>query len=163
MLSHKKINSPVGPLHLVSTGSELAAVVFDSAWTEFVQNEKWEVADGTDHIIQKSESQLAEYFSGKRMQFDIPLHLSGTEFQKAAWKSLLNIPFGQTFSYSEQANKLNNPHAVRAIGAANGKNKICIIIPCHRVIGKNGSLTGFSGGIEIKKQLLKLEGLALLS
>lgn len=163
MLTHKKINSPVGALHLVSTGTELAALVFDSSWLNFIQNENWEVADGTDDVIQKSEFQLAEYFSGKRTQFDIPLHFSGTEFQKAAWKSLLSIPFGQTFSYSEQAKNLNSPQAVRAIGAANGKNKICIIVPCHRVIGKNGSLTGFSGGIEIKKQLLKLEGCNSLS
>lgn len=158
MFKHKKINTPVGPLHLVSTGTELAAVVFESSWSSFIKKEKWQIEDGTDAVINNTENQLAEYFTGRRSQFDIPLYFSGTAFQKAAWKSLLSIPFGETFSYSEQARNLNKPAAARAIGAANGKNKICIIVPCHRVIGKNGALTGFSGGVEVKKQLLRLEG-----
>lgn len=163
MFIHKKINSQVGPLHVVSTGVKLAAIVFDNAWTDFLEREGWELSAGTDEIIQQTETQLEEYFSGERKQFDIPLHFSGSEFQLQTWQSLLKIPFGKTFSYGEQAKTLNRPDAVRAVGTANGKNKICIIVPCHRVIGKNGSLTGFSGGIEIKKQLLRLESCGSLT
>lgn len=154
IFTHRKIKSPVGILHAVSNGNALAALVFDNGWKSFIESEGWSFSDGSDEITGETEKQLAEYFSGNRTEFDIPLYLSGTEFQNQAWKALLKIPFGKTFSYSEQAEKLKNPAAVRAVGAANGKNKICIIVPCHRVIGKNGSLTGFGGGLDIKKQLL---------
>lgn len=157
MFNYQKIKSPVGALYLVSTGRALAAVVFESGWPAFLENQKWELSPGSDPVIKKTEAQLLEYFAGKRTEFDIPLYFSGTDFQNLAWKSLMTIPYGETASYSDQAKRLKKPEAVRAVGAANGKNKICIIVPCHRVIGKNGSLTGFSGGIEIKKQLLKLE------
>jgi methylated-DNA-[protein]-cysteine S-methyltransferase len=151
------MNSPVGVLHLVSSGEALAAVVFENGWKRFLANEGWDVQDGTDNVIRTTERQLNEYFGGQRKEFDIPLLFSGTEFQNQAWRALTEIPFGKTFSYSEQAMKLKNPAAVRAVGAANGKNKICIVVPCHRVIGKDGSLTGFAGGTEVKKILLNLE------
>jgi methylated-DNA-[protein]-cysteine S-methyltransferase len=102
-------------------------------------------------------SQLNEYFSGKRREFELPLDLHGTEFQVAAWKSLARIPFGRTSSYGEQAASIGRPTAVRAIGGANGRNPVAVILPCHRVIGANGSLTGFGGGLEVKKWLLQHE------
>ena len=101
--------------------------------------------------------QLHEYFSGDRRTFDLPLDLKGTPFQLQAWHALLEIPYGETLTYGEQAVAISNPKAVRAIGLANGKNPISIIVPCHRVIGKNGTLTGYGGGIERKKFLLQLE------
>lgn len=102
--------------------------------------------------------QLEEYFSGKREVFDLPLSPRGTAFQLRVWKSLQNIPFGKTVSYSDIAHDIRNPNAVRAVGLANGRNPIPIIIPCHRVIGKDGSLTGYGGGLPIKEKLLALEG-----
>lgn len=114
-------------------------------------------------ITKECRKQLEEYFLGKRKIFDIKLDMKGTEFQKLAWEKLIEIPYGQTASYQEQAIKMKNPKAVRAVGGANGKNSIPIIIPCHRVIGKNGKLIGYSGGeggndgISIKKYLLELE------
>ncbi|MBQ3438274.1 MAG: methylated-DNA--[Fusobacterium sp.] len=101
--------------------------------------------------------QLKEYFLGKRKKFDIKLDIVGTEFQKSAWQALLKIPYGKTISYSEQAKMIKNEKAIRAIGGANGKNNLPILIPCHRVIGKNGDLVGYSGGIDIKIYLLELE------
>jgi len=108
-------------------------------------------------ILARAEIQLREYFSGKRTVFDIPLAPEGTEFRKLVWQQLAKIPYGQTISYGEQARRLGRPSAARAVGAANGKNPIGIIIPCHRVIGATGSLTGFAGGIESKRKLLALE------
>lgn len=152
-----KMKSPIGNLNLVSSGDKLTALVFDQGWNNFVESEKLELIEKKDKLLVKTEKQLNEYFSGNRTEFDIPLEIGGTDFQNKAWKSLLTIPFGQTVSYAEQALKIKNPKAVRAVGAANAKNKIAIIIPCHRVVGKNGSLTGFAGGLNTKQQLLELE------
>lgn len=105
------------------------------------------------HVIR----QLEEYFAGARTQFDLKLGVAGTEFQQQAWRALQKIPFGKTKSYQEQAQKIGKPRAVRAIGAANGRNPIPIVVPCHRVIGKDGSLTGFGGGIDRKRWLLEHE------
>jgi len=105
----------------------------------------------------ETERQLAEYFAGKRTQFDLPLDPRGTAFQKAVWRSLRQIPFGETRSYGEIASTIGAPRANRAVGAANGKNPLSIVVPCHRVIGANGALTGFGGGLETKAQLLALE------
>ncbi len=101
-----------------------------------------------------AQSQLKEYFKGQRKQFNLDLNPKGTAFQKLVWQQLVKIPYGQTISYGELAKKIGNPNASRAVGMANGKNPISIIVPCHRVLGKNGSLTGFGGGIEVKKYLL---------
>ena len=111
----------------------------------------------THPIIQQTINQLSEYFAGKRNSFDIPLSLKGTEFQKNVWNALLQIPYGKTISYAQLAKKVNNPKACRAVGSANGKNPVAIIIPCHRVIAANGSLGGYAYGLETKKQLLELE------
>ncbi|TKB45114.1 methylated-DNA--[protein]-cysteine S-methyltransferase [Thalassotalea mangrovi] len=102
--------------------------------------------------------QLTEYFDGKRTQFDVKLAPAGTQFQKQVWQALQQIPYGKTSSYGELATSINNPKAVRAVGTANGANKIAIIIPCHRVIGANKSLTGYAGGLDLKAKLLTLEG-----
>ncbi|MDR0444493.1 MAG: methylated-DNA--[protein]-cysteine S-methyltransferase [Treponema sp.] len=108
-------------------------------------------------LIKNAAAQLAEYFNGKRKKFDLPLDLQGTDFQITVWESLQQIPFGETRSYGEIAAMTGNPKASRAVGMANNRNPIAIIIPCHRVIGSNGSLTGYAGGIELKRQLLELE------
>jgi len=108
-------------------------------------------------LIENCHKQLMEYFEGKRTKFDIPLYLEGTEFQKSIWSALQDIPFGETCSYKEVAIKINNEKAVRAVGLANNKNRIPIIIPCHRVVGINGSLTGYAGGLELKQFLIDLE------
>ena len=142
---------------MVSNTEKLMVLLFDNNWTEFCENFEFELISKKNQVLRDTEKQLKEYFLGSRKEFDIPLEFSGTAFQKQAWKTLQQIPFGKTISYAQQALKMKNPKAVRAVGGANGKNNICIIVPCHRVIGKNGSLTGFGGGINIKKQLLQLE------
>ena len=108
-------------------------------------------------LTQRAIHQLKEYFSGTRKSFDLPLEMNGTEFQKKVWNALLDIPYGETRSYKDIAEKIGNPKAVRAVGGANNKNKLMIIVPCHRVIGANGSLTGYAGGMEAKARLIELE------
>lgn len=108
-------------------------------------------------LIKKTFQELDEYFSGKRKTFDLPLKLNGTEFQKKIWQELIKIPYGKTISYKELAKRAGNEKACRAAGMANNKNKIMIVIPCHRVVGSNGYLTGYAGGLNVKKQLLDLE------
>lgn len=108
-------------------------------------------------VLAKAVGQLEEYFAGKRTTFDLPLHLPGTEFQKSVWAALQQIPYGETTTYSDIANRINRPAARRAVGAANGRNPICICVPCHRVIGSNGQLVGYSGGLPHKKWLLDME------
>ena len=153
------MQSPVGVMTLVASGKGLAAVLwekdheadgFDS------QLEKLKRNDGHP-ILQKTKLQLEEYFSGQRKEFNLPLDFHGTPFQKQVWKELLNISYGQTKTYSYQANRIGDIKKVRAVANANGKNPISIIAPCHRVIGKDGSLTGFAGGLEIKEWLINHE------
>ncbi len=118
--------------------------------------------DEIPECLASAYNQLQEYFSGKRKKFDLKLNISGTDFQKKVWNALLDIPYGETRTYQDIALAIGSPGACRAVGGANNKNKIPIIIPCHRVIGKDGSLIGFGSGLEIKKQLLKLERLEKL-
>ena len=113
--------------------------------------------EGDSDIIRETMAQLSQYFEGERHQFDLPLLLVGSEFQKQVWKELLSIPFGQTESYAGLSKKLGNEAAIRAVAAANGANAISIIVPCHRVLGSDGSLTGYAGGLETKRKLLRLE------
>ncbi|MGN1214738.1 MAG: methylated-DNA--[protein]-cysteine S-methyltransferase [Candidatus Cryptobacteroides sp.] len=112
---------------------------------------------GTSAVLERTKMQLNEYFAGKRRAFDIPLHPVGTEFQRRVWMALTTIPYGETRSYKEIAASIGNPQGIRAVAKAIGTNAICILIPCHRVIGSNSSLTGFSGGLETKKHLLDIE------
>ena len=149
--------APFGVLHVVASDLGVRYVMFENdAHPKPLDALKLQLDDSHD-VMRKALSQLNEYFSGKRREFELPLDLHGTEFQVAAWKSLARIPFGHTSSYGEQAASIGRPTAVRAIGGANGRNPVAVILPCHRVIGANGSLTGFGGGIEVKKWLLQYE------
>lgn len=148
--------SPVGLLKLVVDGQKLIAILWDNEKLNRVKlDEMTECVD--DPLLLKIEKQLNEYFTGKRSNFDVSIKASGTEFQEKVWDLLYKIPYGTTCSYKDIAVKLGKPNAVRAIGAAIGKNPISIIIPCHRVVGSNGSLTGFAGGLEKKRMLLEIE------
>lgn len=118
---------------------------------------KSEYTEQNSDIIEKTKSQLIEYFNNKRTDFNLPLIFAGSAFQKKVWNELLNIPYGKTISYLDLALKIGDKNAVRAVASANGANAISIIVPCHRVIGRNGELTGYAGGLSVKKKLLNLE------
>ena len=151
---YRSIQSPVGKLHAVCSETALHELVFDQLFDksriEFLSRK-------ASPLLDLVETQLNEYFAGKRTEFQLPLDPAGTDFQKQAWKALTKIPFGKTYSYAEQAAKLKNPSAVRAVGGANSANPICIIVPCHRVIRKDGQIGGYAGGLSTKQFLLKLE------
>lgn len=155
MLHFKYMQSPIGKITLLSNESELVAL-----YTNNEEMPKLELAKKSDShkILRLAEQQLNEYFQGSRKTFNLPLNPEGTEFQTKAWNALLSIAYGEIWSYGQQAQYLNSPKAQRAVGGANGKNPIPIIIPCHRVIGSKGKLTGFSGGMIMKVFLLRLEG-----
>jgi methylated-DNA-[protein]-cysteine S-methyltransferase len=155
-LFYKEIESPVGKLKLVASSNALVAVLWERERPNRVKLDTMTL-DPQHPILLETERQLAEYFSGERIQFDLPLQPDGSEFQKKVWQALREIPFGQTRSYLDLAKALGSSKAARAIGAANGKNPLSIIVPCHRVVGADGSLTGFAGGVETKAALLALE------
>ena len=148
--------SPVGRLTLVASDAGLAAVLWENDNPKRVP---LAIAgeDASHPVLREAQRQLKEYFAGTRTSFDLPLDFQGTDFQKRVWAALLTIPFGETRSYGEIAQALGNPGASRAVGAANGRNPISIIAPCHRVIGSTGKLTGFAGGLAAKARLLGLE------
>ncbi len=149
-----RIQSPVGELTLVASAKGLRGIYMEDHRKAPPTPAIWK---NDPSRFAEAVEQLAEYFSGKRGSFDLPLDLQGTPFQLRAWHALLEIPFGETRTYAEQAALIDNPKAVRAIGLANGRNPVSIIVPCHRVIGKNGTLTGYGGGLERKRFLLELE------
>ncbi|HEF4761520.1 TPA: methylated-DNA--[protein]-cysteine S-methyltransferase [Pseudomonas putida] len=149
--------SPVGELKLVANGSRLAAILWENDKPGRVRLGPMSEASDSPILLRAAE-QLREYFDGTRQCFELELDFAGTAFQKQVWAALLTIPFGETRSYSQIAEQIGNPSAVRAVGAANGKNPISIVAPCHRVIGASGKLTGFAGGLEAKALLLTLEG-----
>jgi methylated-DNA-[protein]-cysteine S-methyltransferase len=152
----KTVKTPVGLLKLVASEAALMAVLWENDDPKPVR--LGPVAEDVEHpILCEAEHQLAEYFAGARKSFALPLDFAGTPFQKRVWAELLNIPFGQTRTYAEIATAIGKPRAFRAVGAANGKNPISIVAPCHRVIGKDGSLTGFAGGLKAKECLLGIE------
>lgn len=154
---HTTIDSPIGPLGLVATDRGLRAVSWRGEETSVKLPADME--RNPEHpILQQTTQQLNEYFDGKRTSFDLPLDLRGTPFQESAWRALGDIPYGSTRSYGEQAALIGRPRAVRAVGQANGRNPVPIVLPCHRVIGANGSLVGFGGGLDLKTQLLQHEG-----
>lgn len=154
--SFKWIEAPVGPLQLVARGDGLAAILWEKDKPTRVP--LGPLTEEPDHpVLAEAERQLGEYFDGRRKTFELKLTFAGTDFQQQVWRALLTIPYGETRSYSEIARQIGSPDAVRAVGAANGRNPISIVAPCHRVIGANGSLTGFAGGIETKRRLLALE------
>jgi len=154
---YKTMPSPVGLLTLVANDHGLAAVLWENDDPKRVRLSP--LHEDTRHpVLLEAERQLQDYFAGRRETFSLKLDfIGGTEFQQKVWAALLTIPFGETRSYAQIAEQIGNPNAVRAVGAANGKNPISIIAPCHRVIGSNGKLTGFAGGMEAKAFLLKLE------
>ncbi|TFH80637.1 MULTISPECIES: methylated-DNA--[protein]-cysteine S-methyltransferase [Pseudomonas] len=149
--------SPVGELKLVANDSRLAAILWENDKPNRVRLGPMNEAPDNP-VLLKTARQLEEYFAGTRSAFDLELDFVGTEFQKKVWAALLTIPFGETRTYSQIAQQIGHPSAVRAVGAANGRNPISIIAPCHRVIGASGKLTGFAGGLEAKECLLTLEG-----
>lgn len=153
---YKTMNSPVGKLKLVGSDNGLAAILWENDDPNRVQLKT--LSENQNHaVLLEAEEQLNEYFTSKRKVFSLMLDFKGTDFQKKVWQALLTIPFGETRSYGQIAKQIGNPKAVRAVGAANGRNPISIIAPCHRVIGANGKLTGFAGGLEVKACLLALE------
>jgi methylated-DNA-[protein]-cysteine S-methyltransferase len=148
--------SPVGQLTLIGSDAGLSAVLWPNDPPARVRRDG--VRESADHpLLRMARVQLQDYFDGARTRFDLPLDFIGTDFQCAVWRALLDIPFGQTRSYAQIAAAIGRPKAVRAVGAANGRNPISIIAPCHRVVGSNGALTGFAGGLEAKAFLLDLE------
>ncbi|TDV72809.1 methylated-DNA--[protein]-cysteine S-methyltransferase [Pseudomonas sp. LP_7_YM] len=155
--TYRFIDSPVGQLKLIAKGSALAAILWENDRPNRVLLGAMSEDRGSA-ILNRAEQQLAEYFAGARSYFDLALEFHGTEFQKQVWQALLTIPFGETRSYLQIAIQIGNPAAVRAVGAANGRNPISIVAPCHRVIGSSGALTGFAGGLTTKQMLLTLEG-----
>ena len=154
MTNYTQIDSPIGPLLLVADQTGLRRIEFMSSKRAHPPRPDWrEDARSLKEVIR----QLHAYFAGKLEDFDIPLAPEGTDFQKKVWKRLCDIPYGETISYGQLAQRIGNPNASRAVGLANGSNPIPIIIPCHRVIGSNGKLTGYGGGLPIKEKLLALE------
>ena len=147
------VDSPIGPLGLTASEAGLQSVLFDSGRIS---------PEGSSPILDEAARQLEAYFDGDLVTFDLPLELNGTEFNRRCWLALASIPYGQTVSYGEQARRLGlGNDAARAVGAANGRNPLPIVLPCHRVIGADGSLTGFGGGLHVKRFLLEHEGALL--
>ena len=151
------IRSPVGVLTLIASDDGLAAILWENDRPGRVSRDVVGL-DPTHPVLCATERQLAEYFAGARRTFDLTLDFAGTDFQRKVWHALLTIPYGETRSYAQIARQIGHPAAVRAVGAANGRNPISIVAPCHRVIGSSGRLTGFAGGLAVKAQLLRLEG-----
>ena len=154
--ANKTMKSPVGKLKLIASDHGLKAILWENDNPNRVRLNPG-LEDNHHPILLEAEHQLNDYFAKKRTTFSIPLDFTGTEFQKKVWAALLTIPFGETRSYGQIAEQVGHPKASRAVGAANGKNPISIIAPCHRVIGSTGKLTGFAGGLETKAILLALE------
>ena len=154
--SYTTLKSPVGELKLVARTKGLSAILWENDDPKRIHLGDM-VEDKHYPVLRETSRQLQDYFNGSLTQFAVPLDFVGTEFQKKVWAALLTIPFGKTRSYAEIAKQVGSPKAVRAVGAANGKNPISIIVPCHRVIGSNGKLTGFVGGLEAKACLLGIE------
>jgi methylated-DNA-[protein]-cysteine S-methyltransferase len=156
MLYATTMDSPLGTLTITASDTGVRAVTFPAESERRVPLS--ESVKGEPHpVLERTERQLGEYFAGDRLEFDLPLDPVGTEFQQAAWTALCTIPYGETVSYGEQAGRMGDARKARAVGAANGRNPISIIVPCHRVVGADGSLTGFADGIDSKAWLLDHE------
>jgi methylated-DNA-[protein]-cysteine S-methyltransferase len=155
-LHRTNIDSPVGELGLVATSTRLVAVLWPEERDGRVRFAV-EPTDGSNEILTQTAEQLGEYFEGARRAFDLPLELRGTEFQQEVWQSLADIPYGETSTYGKQAAAIGRPRAIRAVGSANGRNPLSIVLPCHRIVGADGKLTGFAGGLDTKRWLLDHE------
>lgn len=156
MSSFLKMQTPVGELTLIASEKGLSAILWEDDKPERVKVLA-EVEDRNHQILKQAETEVREYFEGSRRHFTIALDPIGTDFQLKVWNELKKIPFGETISYKELAIRVGNPKASRAVGGANGKNPLSIIVPCHRVIGASGKLTGFAGGVDVKSKLLSFE------
>lgn len=155
-LTTSTIDSPVGELGIVASGQALLAVLWPDEREGRVVFDA-EPTRGTNEIVDATATQLDEYFAGDRRDFDLPLDLRGTEFQCLVWRSLPTIPYGETSTYAKQAAAIGRPRAIRAVGSANGRNPLSIVLPCHRIVAANGSLAGFAGGLDTKRWLLDHE------
>jgi methylated-DNA-[protein]-cysteine S-methyltransferase len=151
------IDSPVGELRLIASDDGLRAILWGAEDAERIASIDGDMVEERTPLLDEAAKQLGEYFAGTRRDFDLPLDPAGTDFQKSAWMVLRGIPYGETMTYGEQARRLGDPNKARAVGAANGKNPLSIVVPCHRVIGSNGDLTGFAAGVDIKSWLLDHE------
>ena len=158
------LESPIGRLRLESNGTELVRIAFADESQEgdpssdATTGSGDEDTGGNDPVLTAAVTQLRDYFAGRRSHFELPLAPAGTDFQRAVWRALEGIPYGELRSYRDIATAIGRPTAVRAVGAANGRNPLPIVVPCHRVIGSDVSLTGFAGGLDVKKKLLQMEG-----
>ncbi len=150
MNHYQFLSSPLGQLRLVSNGKALVRIEFPGRHDDDGEERE-------DAVLRKTTAQIQEYFAGEREAFDLPLAAAGTDFQHSVWHALREIPFGEQRSYRDIADSIGNRKAVRAVGAANGRNPIPIVVPCHRVVGSDGSLTGFAGGLDAKRLLVRLE------
>jgi methylated-DNA-[protein]-cysteine S-methyltransferase len=152
-VADRAVETPIGTLGLIGSGAGVARVLWSTDGLEL---------EGSCDALDEAASQIESYFAGELTEFDLPLDLEGTAFQRRCWLALATIPYGQTVSYGEQARRLGlGPDAARAVGAANGQNPVPLVLPCHRVIGADGSLTGFGGGLKLKRFLLEHEGALL--
>jgi len=157
------IDTPIGPLLLVGGADGLREIRFHASETDADSAGSPSTNGGGAEVVAETARQLRAYFAGTLREFDLALAPAGTEFQLAVWQALRDIPYGRTESYGELARRIGRPTAVRAVGAANGANPLPIVVPCHRVIGGDGSLTGYGGGLPIKQALLELEGVETTS
>jgi methylated-DNA-[protein]-cysteine S-methyltransferase len=153
-LLHTTVDSPIGPLLLLGDGKALCGLYMQEGRKPVRVSSAWQAAE---EPFAEARRQLDEYFAGERVAFDLPLAAKGSEFERRVWNALEEIPYGETQSYGEVAERVGAPGAARAVGLANGRNPISIVVPCHRVIGANGTLTGYGGGLERKRFLLELE------
>lgn len=151
-----EFDSPLGVITVQASDTGIKGIWFETYTTK---PEMLGKHSDSHPVLSETREQLTEYLAGTRTKFDLPLDADGTEFQKQVWQELTKIPFGETRSYKDIAQAINKPKAVRAVGAANGKNPISVVVPCHRVVGSNRALTGYAGGIDRKQKLLELEGI----
>ncbi len=159
-LTSTTLDTPIGPMTVVASDAGVRAVL----WPDDVGRVRLPdsiVADPDHPVVAAASAQLLEYFAGQRTAFELPLDLVGTEFQLAVWRSLAEIPYGETATYGEQADRIGRPTATRAVGSANGRNPVSIVLPCHRVVGADGSMTGFAGGVDTKRFLIDHEARVL--
>lgn len=154
MALYTTIDSPIGDLLVIGDGDAVSGLYMQGGRTGVAVRPDWK---RTDEPFGAVRAQVDEYFAGRRTGFDLPLRMEGTDFQRLVWHALQEIPYGETVSYGELARRIGRPSASRAVGAANGRNPISVVVPCHRVIGSDGTLTGYGGGIERKRYLLELE------
>lgn len=157
MLCVQRVELPVGEVSIAADETAVHAVMF-AANRERLEKKLGVLTEAGNALTERTAGQLQEYMAGERQVFDLPVYWQGTPFQQQAWRALCEIPYGETRSYAEQAQRIGKPTAVRAIGRTNGLNPLAIIVPCHRVIAKSGKLTGYAGGLDVKRYLLTLEG-----